>query len=123
MSRVLVDASIWIDHLRAANTDLVGLLANRSALGHPWVIGEVALGSLADRAGTIQLLTELPPATTATHAEAMAMISEHRLFGRGLGYVDTHLLAATRLTTGARLWTRDRRLREAATDLGVAFTS
>jgi hypothetical protein len=79
-------------------------------LGHPFVLGELALGQLRQRATVLQALAELPQATIATEAEVLALIDQAGLAGSGLGYVDAHLLAATRLTQGARLWTRDRRL-------------
>lgn len=83
------------------------------------VVGELALGTLRDRAIVLTLLDELPAAVTATHDEVMAMVDDEALFGRGLSLVDAHLLASLRLTPGARLWTRDRRLREAADTIGV----
>lgn len=87
---------------------------------HPYVVGEVALGSIKDRAVLIRRLNGLVGCEVATHAELMRFMERHQLYGRGIGYVDAHLLAATLLTPGTRLWTRDKRLRAAAELLRVA---
>lgn len=114
---ILVDTSIWIDHLRSGDAQLVTLLEDRKVLGHPWVTGELALGNLANRTEVLGLLRNLPQATVATDVEVMTLIDHHRLFGLGIGYVDAHLLASTRLSAGAQLWTRDKRLHAAAVQL------
>jgi hypothetical protein len=119
MSRVLADTSVWIDHLRAGEPELARLLAQTQVVGHPFVQGEIALGSISDRATVLALMANLPQATVAAPGEVLTLIENSNLFGQGLGYVDVHLLAAARLTPGAHLWTRDRRLREAAAALGV----
>lgn len=121
MSRVLVDTSVWIDHLATAQPELVALLIDVQVLGHPWVRGEIALGTLPNRDEVLGLLEDLPRAAAASDHEVAAMIERRLLFGRGLGYVDVHLLAATLLTEGARLWSRDRRLHQAAVGFGVAY--
>ncbi|WP_293773535.1 type II toxin-antitoxin system VapC family toxin [Sporichthya sp.] len=121
MSDVLVDTAVWIDHLRRGDRHLVSLLDEGAVLGHPWVVGEVALGSIPGRSATLGLLAQLPQATAATPFEVMAMIETRRLFGTGLSLVDAHLLASTLITPGARLWTRDRRLRAAAEEIGRAY--
>lgn len=118
---ILVDTSIWIDHLRSGDPRLVALLQNGNVLGHPWVVGELALGSLSHRDEVLSLLRNLPQATVATDAEVLALIDRERLFGLGIGYVDAHLLASTRLSGGARLWTRDNRLRATAAQLEVDY--
>jgi predicted nucleic acid-binding protein len=87
---------------------------------HPFVLGEIALGSLKSRAELLQLLEALPGTLVASDAEVMHMVNERALFGRGLGWVDVHLLAATLLTPGLRLWTRDRRLHAVAEEIGLA---
>lgn len=118
---ILVDSSVWIDHLRRGDAALAGVLANAQALCHPAVIGEIALGRLANRAVVLGLLGNLPPAPSGTHAEVMTLIETRTLFGLGIGYVDAHLLAATLLTgSGTTLWTRDKRLKAAAGALGCA---
>lgn len=87
---------------------------------HPYVIGEIALGSIKDRRVLVARLAELSVCDVATHDEVMLLVERHRLFGRGIGYVDAHLLAATLLTSGTRLWTRDRRLGAVAQNIGIA---
>jgi predicted nucleic acid-binding protein len=118
---ILVDTSIWVDHLRAGLPDLQCRLERSQVLIHPWIIGEIALGNLVDRQQVLGLLSGLPSAVVATPAEVQGFIERHQLFGLGIGYVDVGLLAATTLTADARLWTRDRRLGEAAHDLHVAL--
>ena len=117
---ILVDTSIWIDHLRRSERRLVELLNSGHVLAHPFVIGEIALGALRDRQIVIDLLHDLPPATVATDAEVLTFIASNALHGRGIGYIDAHLLASTRLTPRATFWTRDRRLAEAAQDLNIS---
>ena len=117
---ILVDSSVWIDHLRSGDATLAALLDAGRVLAHPFVIGELALGSFRQRDAIVQALRGLPPSIVASDEEVLAFIEGHRLFGLGIGYVDAHLLAAALLTPGAALWTRDRRLREAANRLAVA---
>ena len=116
---ILVDTSVWIDHLRGGDARLAALLEAGRVLSHPFVIGELACGNLRNRAEVLTLLHELPRAVAATDAEVLAFIETHTLMGRGIGYLDAHLLAAAALSA-ARLWTRDRRLATAAHDLGLA---
>lgn len=116
---ILVDTSVWIDHLRQNDQTLANLLGKRQVLAHPFVTGELALGSLKQRDVILKALRGLPRALVATDAEVQAYIEQHTLFGLGIGYVDAHLLAATSLTLGSQLWSRDRRLHGAATRLGV----
>ncbi len=120
---ILVDTSVWIDHLRVGEPALVVLLEQGGVLGHPWVIGELALGQLSRREEILTLLGNLPQAALATSDEVMTVIEGRRLSGRGIGYVDAHLLASTMLTADARLWTRDKRLAATAADLGLAATA
>lgn len=117
---ILVDTSIWIDHLRAGDAELRGLLNGYKVLAHPWVTGELALGNLSRRTEVLALIHNLPQATVATDEEVLALIDRQQLFGLGIGYVDAHLLAAAMLTSGARLWTRDKRLTSTATRLGLS---
>jgi predicted nucleic acid-binding protein len=119
---ILVDTSVWVDHLRHGDPTLAGLLWQAEVLGHPWVTGELALGHLSQRGEILTLLTGLPNATVATDTEVLAFIDVHRLHGRGIGYVDAQLLASTLLTPEASLWTRDKRLQKAASDLGRVAT-
>jgi predicted nucleic acid-binding protein len=117
---ILVDTSIWIDHLRTGDPELSELLRDGQVLAHPWVTGELALGHLSRRSEILGLLHNLPRATVATDDEVLTLIDKRQLFGLGIGYVDAHLLAATKLTTAARLWTRDKRLAAVAVQHGLA---
>ena len=118
---ILVDTSVWVDHLRRSDAQLAALLERGSVVMHPFVVGEIACGSLARRSTTLELLQELPAAAVAEHHELLGFVERHRLHGKGIGYVDVHLLMSTALTHGAKLWTRDQRLRTAAADLGCEF--
>jgi predicted nucleic acid-binding protein len=117
---ILVDTSVWIDHLRSGDAVLAGLLDDSQVLSHPFVIGELALGNLRQRESILADLLRLPQASSASDVEVMHLIQREVLFGIGIGYLDAHLLAATRLTPGASLWTRDRRLSAAAERLSLA---
>lgn len=117
---ILVDTSIWVDHLRGNDLTLAGLLNSGLALAHPCVIAELALGHLRQRDRVLEALLDLPHALTATDGEVLHFIDRHKLGGRGIGYVDVHLLASTRLTAGASLWTRDQRLQGVAEQLGLS---
>lgn len=117
---ILVDTSVWIDHLRTGDKSLSKLLDAGSVLSHPFVTGELALGNLRQRAAILDALSDLPQAEVATDGEVRNFIDVHALFGRGIGYVDAHLLAAVRLTAGASLWTRDKRLHRVAERLKLA---
>ena len=117
---ILVDASIWIDHLRHGVPTLSRLLEGKQVLTHAFVIGELALGNVPNRPSLLAELRKLPHAVAATNEEAVALIDPYALSGRGIGFVDLHLVAATLLTPGASLWTRDRRLRVVAEGIGIA---
>lgn len=119
---ILIDTSVWVDHLRRDDKALADLLDAGKVLAHPFVIGELALGNLRSRDLILGALRALPQASVATDREILHFIDEHALFGLGIGYVDTHLLAAVRLTPGTALWTRDRRLHGAAEQLGLAMS-
>lgn len=118
---ILVDTSVWIDHLRSGDASLTELLDSNAVLGHPWVTGEVALGSISRRDEVIGLLHDLPHASVAKDDEVRGLIEREKLYATGIGYVDAQLLAATRLTPDAKLWTRDKRLLAVATRLELAF--
>ena len=117
---ILVDTSVWINYLRAADERLAALLDAREVLAHPSVTGEVALGNLPRRDVVLRELHDLPQAAVATDEEVLNLIERQALFGRGIGYIDAHLVAAVRLTADAKLWTRDRRLQSVAAELGLA---
>ena len=118
---ILVDTSVWIDHLSVGDEGLVTLLDSAQVLCHPFVVGELACGNLRNRGEALTLFGELPRVAVATDAEVLYFIEQHGLMGRGIGYIDAHLLAAVSLAGPARLWTRDKRLGAVATDLGLAY--
>jgi len=119
---ILVDTSVWIEHLRSPSAILSELLGDGEVLGHPFVLGELALGNLRRRGEILRMLGRLPQVTSASHREVLQFVDRDALFGCGIGYVDAHLLAAARLTSGTKLWTHDRRLRAVAAQLGLAAT-
>ena len=123
MSRVLVDTSVWIDHLRSSDDLLVTLLNNHRVLMHSMIRGELACGHLRHRLQILTLLKNLPHVSEATHDETMTFMDNKQFMGRGIGFVDVHLLAATVLTPGARIWTRDSRLSVVAQSLEIAWQS
>lgn len=115
---ILVDSSVWIDHLRRADAELRRLLALGQVLCHPFVIGEMACGHLRQRTAFVAQLKALPLARAASHDEALALVENHALAGRGIGWADVHLLGSTLLSGPAALWTRDKRLAAVAAELG-----
>ena len=118
---ILVDSSVWIDHLRTGESTLVELLNSNRVLIHPFVVGELACGSLNNRKMVLSLLQDLPEVQVATDEEVLFFIERHGLMGRGIGYVDAHLLAAVVLDGAAHLWTRDKRLCALAESMRLAF--
>ena len=117
---ILVDTSIWIDHLHEPEPHLVELLENDAVGCHPLVIEELALGSIRDRATLLGLLASLRSLPVLSHFELLTLVDKRRLWGRGLSPVDAHLLGAVALTPGALLWTRDKRLTTACQSAGIA---
>jgi len=117
---ILTDSSIWVDHLRHGDARLARDLEASRVFTHPFIIGEIALGSLRQRATVLDLLRGLPEAAVANDAEVQRLIKRQPLYSLGIGYVDAHLIAATLLTPGLRLRTRDRRLHEVASQMGLA---
>jgi predicted nucleic acid-binding protein len=117
---ILADTSVWVDHLRGGDATLAALLDSGRILAHPCVIGELALGSLKQRNLVLESLQDLPRAKVATDQEVLHFIGTEALFGLGVGYVDAHLLASVRLTDGATLWTRDKRLLDVANRMHLA---
>jgi predicted nucleic acid-binding protein len=117
---ILADTSVWIDHLRARNERMTQLLLAGQVLAHPFVIGELALGNLRNRDEVLGALQDMPQAAVATEPEVLRFIEEKALFGLGIGYMDSHLLAAVLLTPGSWLWTRDKRLLATSAQLGIA---
>lgn len=113
---ILADTSVWVDHLRRSDARLRAALDADEICIHPMVIGEIACGNLRNRTILVQMQL-LQPATVATHDEVLAMIEQHRLMGRGIGFVDAHLLVSAKLSKAA-LWTRDKRLAVVAGEFG-----
>lgn len=119
---ILVDSVIWVDHIRQEVPKLIRLLGDGEGLCHPFVIGEIALGSLRDRQFVLESLSSLPQAPLADHGEVLFLLEERRLYRLGIGYVDLHLIASCLLLPGTMLWTRDRRLRAAARQSGIDYS-
>ncbi|WP_273786820.1 type II toxin-antitoxin system VapC family toxin [Brucella intermedia] len=118
---ILADTSIWIDHFRRGDNDLVKIIGNDLLLCHPAVIGELALGSLRDRATVLSFLRAQREIIVATHDEVMTLIERHSVFSMGIGYTDAHLLASVLLDQRTSLWTRDKRLKLAALKASAAL--
>lgn len=117
---VLVDTSVWVEHFRNGNIGLEALLNDGRVICHVFIIGELACGNLKNRSQILSLLHELPMALHAEHEEVMRVIENYRLMGKGLGYIDMHLLASVMLTH-VPLWTLDKRLKEVSSTLGIAY--
>jgi len=117
---ILVDSSIWIDHLSNSDPVMTDLLQSGRVVGHPFVTGEIALGNLRNPIAVIGTLRKLQQVTVADDEEVLALIRRNSIGGAGIGYVDAHLLAAARLGDGIRLWTRDKRLRAVAERLDLS---
>ena len=115
---ILVDTSVWIDHLRRGDQDLKSLLNEGVVLCHPFVIGELACGNLKNRAEIRSLLAALPAAPVASHEEGLHLVADRNLAGKGLGWIDVHLLASA-LLSKCRLWTKDKALGAAAGSLKI----
>jgi predicted nucleic acid-binding protein len=118
---ILVDTSVWIQHLRTGDPQLVEELNGARVCVHPFVIGEIACGKIAHRAEVLDLLAHLPAVTLVTDNEALAFLERRALMGRGIGLVDVHLLASAALA-GVRLWTNDKRLAAVAAELGLSLS-
>ena len=114
----LADTLVWVDHLRRGRPGLATLLEHDGVLCHPFVVGELACGSIANRDDFLRLLSALPLADVAEHEEVMRLVGDRRIHGRGLGWIDMHLLASSVLERCA-LWTLDKRLEAVAAELGV----
>jgi len=116
---ILADTSIWIEHLRSGNRDLRKLLDQGHIAIHPFIIAELALGSLQERTKTLALLDLLPQVRVAQITEVRLMIEARRLYNLGIGLADAHLIASVFINPSTLLWTRDKRLRKAAEGLGI----
>lgn len=120
---VLVDTSVWVDYLRGGDDILARLLLKGQVCMHPMIIGELACGHLQSRQQLMGLWNNLPSVATANHEEALFFLDTHALAGKGIGWVDLHLLAASLLSGNTKLWTRDKRLARIADGLGVGFSA
>jgi len=116
---ILADTSVWIDHFRLGNKDLQKALNQAQVVIHPWIIVELALGSLRDRVKTLAMLDLLPQVSVARMSELRLMIETHHLYNLGIGLTDAHLIASAFLNPTTLLWTRDRRLRKVAETLAI----
>lgn len=119
---ILADTSVWTRHWWNGDPDFSSRLDGRLVFIHPFVWGELALGPCRDRSSLLSSLHDLPMALLARDEEMFALIQSVPLFGRGIGWVDAHLLASARLQKATRVWTHDKRLNAAADDLGIAHT-
>lgn len=117
---VLVDTSVWVLHLREGNIKLDSLLNDGEAVCHPFIVGELACGNLKNRSEILALLQALPMSTQAEHEDVMQFIENYKLMGKGLGYIDVHLLASS-LLTEVPIWTLDKKLNEVSVELGISF--
>jgi len=118
---ILVDTSVWIDHLHTSDQILIELLLSDSVVTHPLVIEELALGSLARRDELLQMMAGLSTVGVLEHGELLALVAERRLWGKGLSPTDAHLLGSALSSEATRIWTRDKRLRSAADDLALSY--
>ena len=116
---VLVDTSVWVSHFREGNLKLASLLDEGEVVCHPFVVGELACGNLRNRTEILSLLQSLPMSIEAQHEEVMEFIDSKNLMGKGLGYVDIHLVVSA-LLTGIPLWTLDKKLKQAADTLRIS---
>ena len=117
---VLVDTSVWVAHLREMHVDLANLLAAGEVACHPFIVGELACGNLKNRTEILSLLEALSMAAAAEHEEVLAFIESHSLMGKGLGYVDVHILASAALSR-LPIWTLDKKLVQVADMLGLNY--
>lgn len=115
---ILVDTSVWIHHLRKGDRELTILLNEGVVLCHPFVIGELACGNLKNRAEILSLLVALPSSSLASHAEGLHLVTDRELAGRGIGWIDVHLLASA-LLSKCTLWTKDKALGAVAAALEI----
>lgn len=117
---ILADTSVWIGHFRDADQELIQRLSNHEICVHPFIVGEIALGSLSNRKLTLSYLKGMPSSPLAEHEDILRMIEARSLFSLGIGYVDAHLLASCLLDQNIKLWTRDRRLASVAEEMRIA---
>jgi predicted nucleic acid-binding protein len=119
---ILVDTSVWVSHLRWSDNKLKAMLEDEKVLCHPFIVGELACGTIRNRDEVLTLLQALPRAKTATDDEVLRFIDLNRMMGMGLGFIDMHLLVSA-LLSHAALWTTDKRLRKASATFGALYYS
>jgi predicted nucleic acid-binding protein len=117
---VLVDTSVWVEHLRSGNIGLEDLLNDGHVVCHPFIVGELACGTLKNRSEILSLLQALPLADHAEHEEVMHFIEDYSLMGKGLGYIDMHLIVSAILTE-VPIWTLDKKFNEVSSRLGLEY--
>ena len=121
LTMILIDTSIWIEYLSRGSGAIEDLLKTNKAIIHPFIIGEIACGNLADRAEILSMLNDLPSLPVAAESSVLYFIEQNRLMGLGIGYIDAHLLTATALEPPTRLLTLDKRLKAAADSLNLSY--
>ena len=119
---ILVDTSVWVDHLRKSESELIRKLMAGAVLIHPMIIGELACGNLQHREQRLRDWQSLPQIAELAHSDVLSIIEERKLMGKGLGFIDAHLLCSTLQQEGTSLWTRDKRLAQIADGLSIAFS-
>ena len=120
---IIADTSVWIEHLRKTDTQLVQLLDKSLVLTHPFIIGELACGNLHNRLQILTLLKNIPSAKEASHQEVLYFIEHNQLMGCGIGYIDAHLLTSTALTNDTKIWTYNKRLENLSNEIGLSITN
>jgi len=120
---ILIDTSVWIDHLRSPSHEVNRLIENDRVLMHPMVIGELACGNMADRTRTLTKLKGFPDIHESSHGEVLALIESQTLMGTGVGYIDAHLICSALNEPGTAIWTQDSSLKKVASRLGLAYES
>ncbi|MBE9060925.1 type II toxin-antitoxin system VapC family toxin [cf. Phormidesmis sp. LEGE 11477] len=118
---ILVDTSVWVDHLRIGIPALAELLLQEQVLIHPFVIGELACGNIQNRREVLSLLHNLPLISVASEQEVLLLVESRSLMGRGVGYIDMHLLASVLIRNGSKLWTRDKRLIAITSEMNLSL--
>lgn len=119
---ILVDTSVWVDHFRNPEPDLLKILDAGEVLMHAMIVGEIACGNVPNQAEVLRKMNNLPAIDESSHAEVLSMIDSKSLMRRGIGYIDAHLICSVLNREGVTLWTRDRRLRQVAEDIGIAYS-
>ncbi len=117
---ILVDTSVWIDHFHKKDARLIALLEDDAVLVHPFILGELACGSIKNRDEILELLDALPKITTVNMDEVRFFVNKHHLYGKGVGYIDVHLIASC-MIDNARLYTRDKRLSHIAKEFNLLY--